>query len=153
MKYLKKLFNNYHLLIFLFLFIQLGYIGYFDGFISQLGILQSFNGNIYNNILAAVYICFVGPILEEIIFRRWVWRDVSKIFKSKIIVGIIVAILFASCHYFSGGLSIIIKLLPISLGLSYLRNKTKGITHGVFLHMLYNCSIMIWGFISWLSLM
>ena len=81
-------------------------------------------------------IIIVSPLLEELLFRKFLWRVSSMIF-SPITTLFIISILFAAIH---GSLFHAIGLIPISFFLGCLRMKTGSIKHCTVAHMANNAT-------------
>ena len=78
----------------------------------------------------------VSPILEELIFRKFLWWMSSLMF-SPITTLFIISILFAAIH---GSLFHAIGLLPISFFLGWLRMKTGSIKLSIVAHVANNAA-------------
>jgi len=78
----------------------------------------------------------VSPILEEVFFRKFLWRASSLMF-SQTTTLIVISILFAAVH---GSLFHAIGLLPISFFFGYLRMKTGSIKHCTVAHIANNAA-------------
>ena len=85
----------------------------------------------------------VSPILEELIFRKFLWWMSSLIF-SPITTLFIISILFAAVH---GSLFHAIGLIPISFFLGWLRMKTGSIKHCTVAHIANNATASVFFFL------
>ena len=81
-------------------------------------------------------IVIVSPVLEELIFRKFLWWMSSLMF-SPITTLFVISILFAAVH---GSLFHAIGLLPISFFFGYLRMKTGSIKHCTVAHVANNAA-------------
>ena len=81
-------------------------------------------------------IVIVSPILEELIFRKFLWW-VSSLMFSPITTLFVISILFAAVH---GSLFHAIGLLPISFFFGWLRMKTGSIKHCTVAHVANNAA-------------
>ena len=81
-------------------------------------------------------IVIVSPVLEELIFRKFLWWISSFMF-SQWTTLFIISILFAAIH---GSLFHAIGLLPISFFFGYLRMKTGSIKHCTVAHVANNAA-------------
>jgi len=88
-------------------------------------------------------IVIVSPLLEELLFRKFLWRISSLIF-SPITTLFIISILFAAIH---GSLFHAIGLLPISFFLGWLRMKTGSVKHCTAAHIANNATASIFFFL------
>jgi len=79
-------------------------------------------------------IAIVSPILEELIFRKFLWWISSFMF-SQWTTLFIISILFAAIH---GSLFHAIGLLPISFFFGWLRMKTGSVKHCIVAHTTNN---------------
>lgn len=99
----------------------------------------------HNLLLLAIFLCIVVPLLEEFVFRGYLFgllrRNISFLATT-----IVVSLLFATLHLlFDTSSSLTIKqfnvaldVFVLSLFLSYLRERTNSIWAGVGLHGLKN---------------
>ena len=81
-------------------------------------------------------IVIVSPIMEELIFRKFLWW-VSSLMFSQTTTLIVISILFAAIH---GSLFHAIGLLPISFFFGWLRMKTGSIKHCTVAHIANNAA-------------
>jgi len=81
-------------------------------------------------------IIIVSPLIEELIFRKFLWWMSSLMF-SPITTLFIISILFAAIH---GSLFHAIGLLPISFFFGWLRMKTGSIKHCIVSHVANNAA-------------
>jgi hypothetical protein len=81
-------------------------------------------------------IVIVSPVLEELIFRKFLWW-ISSLMFSPITTLFVISILFAAVH---GSLFHAIGLLPISFFFGWLRMKTGSIKHCTVAHMANNAA-------------
>tara|TARA_R100000458_G_C8239913_1_gene219271 strand:- start:47 stop:511 length:465 start_codon:yes stop_codon:yes gene_type:complete len=81
-------------------------------------------------------IVIVSPIMEELIFRKFLWW-VSSLMFSQTTTLIVISILFAAIH---GSLFHAIGLLPISFFFGWLRIKTGSIKHCTVAHIANNAA-------------
>ena len=81
-------------------------------------------------------IVIVSPVLEELIFRKFLWW-VSSFMFSQWTTLFVISILFAAIH---GSLFHAIGLLPISFFFGYLRMKTGSIKHCTVAHVANNAA-------------
>ena len=88
-------------------------------------------------------IIIVSPLLEELLFRKFLWWISSLIF-SPITTLFFISILFAATH---GSLFHAIGLIPISFFLGWLRMKTGSIKHCTIAHMANNATASVFFFL------
>jgi hypothetical protein len=81
-------------------------------------------------------IVIVSPVLEELIFRKFLWW-ISSLMFSPITTLFVISILFAAAH---GSLFHAIGLLPISFFFGWLRMKTGSIKHCTVAHVANNAA-------------
>jgi membrane protease YdiL (CAAX protease family) len=81
-------------------------------------------------------IVIVSPLMEELIFRKFLWWMSSLMF-SPIATLFIISILFAAIH---GSLFHAIGVLPSSFFFGYLRMKTGSIKHCTVAHVANNAA-------------
>ena len=88
-------------------------------------------------------IVIVSPLIEELIFRKFLWW-MSSILFSPITTLFIISILFAAIH---GSLFHAIGLLPISFFLGWLRMKTGSIKLSIVAHVTNNATASVFFFL------
>lgn len=82
------------------------------------------------------YIVFIGPIIEEFLFRGLLTIMMFKWTGHKIWSVIIVNLIFAACHM---NLLKFIPMFVLGCILSYTAIKTKNLNNSIMLHMINNC--------------
>ena len=90
-----------------------------------------------STIIAAILlflVIVVSPIIEELVFRKFLWWLSGLVFSPKITL-VLISLLFAYVH---GDWLHIIGLLPISFFLGWMRMKTGGIKHSIVAHVANN---------------
>ena len=85
-------------------------------------------------LLVFFIIMTILPILEEWLFRGFLWRWVSKIFSSKYTL-VITSLVFALAHWEPLH---VLGLLPLSFFLGWLRMKTDELGPSIVAHMTNN---------------
>ena len=88
-------------------------------------------------------IVIVSPVLEELIFRKFLWW-VSSFMFSQTTTLIVISVLFAVAH---GSLFHAIGLLPISFFFGWLRMKTGSIKHCTVAHVANNAAASVFFFL------
>ena len=88
-------------------------------------------------------IVIVSPLMEELIFRKFLWW-VSSLMFSPITTLFIISILFAAIH---GSLFHAIGLLPISFFFGWLRMKTGSVKHCTVAHVANNAAASVFFFL------
>ena len=81
-------------------------------------------------------IIVLAPVIEELIFRGFLWYTLSNVFNEKIVL-FLVSIIFAACHLSP---TLIIGLLPISFFLGWLRKTTGGVKQSILAHIAHNAT-------------
>jgi len=81
-------------------------------------------------------IIVLAPILEEWIFRGFLWYTLSNVFDEKIVL-LLVSVIFAACHLDP---TLVIGLLPISAYLGWLRMTTGGVKQSIAAHIAHNAT-------------
>ncbi|MGM9904417.1 MAG: lysostaphin resistance A-like protein [Enterococcus sp.] len=86
----------------------------------------------------------IAPLKEELIYR-YLFLSMTNSKWSKLILGIVSALLFFYAHRFAYGGNILamIQVLFLTVGTTYLYLKTKNIFSAVLLHSFYNLFIII----------
>ena len=90
-------------------------------------------------------VVFIAPIIEELLFRKFLWWILSDVVFRSVNWGSVVAlfttsILFACIH---GDPHRIMMLMPLSFFLGYLRLKTGSVKPCIVAHMLNNISVFV----------
>ena len=111
---------------------------------EELEIVSEFFGNGFGPPQMLVFLIIMGmlPVLEEWLFRGFLWRWISKVFSPKYTL-VATSLLFALAHWEPLH---ILGLLPLSFFLGWLRMKTDEIGPSVVAHMSNNtiaCLIML----------
>ena len=88
-------------------------------------------------------IIIISPLIEELLFRKFLWWISSLIF-SPITTLFVISLLFAAIH---GSLFHAIGLLPISFFLGWLRIKTGSIKHCTMAHVANNAAASVFFFL------
>ena len=88
-------------------------------------------------------VVIVSPLIEELIFRKFLWW-MSSILFSPMTTLFIISILFAAIH---GSLFHAIGLIPISFFLGWLRMKTGSIKHCTMAHVANNATASVFFFL------
>ena len=89
-------------------------------------------------ILMVVTICIVVPVMEELVFRGWLY---SKIAKSKLGHSgalILSSIIFTVIHTQYDNAITLVMIFLLSLLLGFVRYKSGNISYSIAIHMLYN---------------
>ena len=109
--------------------------------------LQSINQFLSGHSLFVAILLFiiiiVSPIIEEVVFRKFLWW-VSSLMFSPITTLFVISLLFAAIH---GSLFHAIGLLPISFFLGWLRMKTGSIKHCTAAHIANNATASVFFFL------
>lgn len=83
-----------------------------------------------------VLVCFVGPVVEELFFRGWIYTGMRQ----KCSFGVTLAVtsvLFALTHYEHSHLYAL-AVFPVGLALGFVRERYGSIKASAFFHGLYN---------------
>jgi len=96
----------------------------------------------YQLILTFISLVILPPIAEEILFRGYLFEGLKKTMPV-VAAAILTSLLFASAHLPEGGSSGplwigAIDTFTLSLVLTFLKQKTKNLWSGIFLHALKN---------------
>lgn len=107
---------------------------------QQIG-FNSVHGD-FNLALTFISLVILPPITEELLFRGFLFEGLKKSMHW-IYAGILTSVIFASAHLPEGGSSGLfwigaIDVFSLSLVLVYLKQKTKSLWPGIFLHALKN---------------
>lgn len=91
--------------------------------------------------LVPVFIAFVlvAPVVEEVLFRGWLFSNLEKVGYSQTKTCFIVASTWAFCHLpHALGFVEVLVLLPFGLILSFARAKTGSIGNSILIHSMTN---------------
>ena len=86
------------------------------------------------------FVCLLGPLLEETVFRGIAYAAVKALFGEKAAV-VVCAVLFALAH---GSWPRMLAALPAGLFFGWIRKKEGGIAQPAAAHMAVNILIWIW---------
>ena len=81
-----------------------------------------------------VTVMFLAPIIEEILFRKWLWKATS-FFMNTFASAIVTTLIFAAAHVDPFH---VVGVLPISIFLGILRYKTGSIKLPIIAHVVNN---------------
>ena len=84
-------------------------------------------------------IVIISPLMEELIFRKFLWWISSMMFSPKTTL-FIISFLFVAIH---GEIAYAIALLPISVFLGWLRMKTGSIKPSIVAHIANNAAASV----------
>ena len=84
-------------------------------------------------------IVVISPLLEEIVFRKLLWRLSLVIFSPKTTL-FVISFLFVAIH---GEIAYAIALLPISFFLGWLRMKTGSVKPSIVAHIANNAAASV----------
>lgn len=95
----------------------------------------------YQLVLTFISLVILPPIAEELLFRGFLFEGLKKAMPA-LYAGLLTSVLFASAHlpegvgglFWVGAMDIFI----LSLALVYLKQKTKSLWPGIFLHAIFN---------------
>lgn len=104
--------------------------------------VKEFISSYEKTILAVVAICIIGPLVEEIIFRGWLFQRISLTKFGNIGAVGISSILFTLFHFQYNQIFPIIILLIYSFFLGIVRLKTANINYTITAHMTSNSYVL-----------
>lgn len=103
------------------------------------------SSNIWVVMIAVISVVFMGPILEEIVFREMIYQFVSR--NSSIVIGyILTAVIFAYLH--GGGSVSFVDYVICSFILTYVFQRTGNIYSSIACHQLMNLIVTLQLFIT-----
>ena len=88
-------------------------------------------------------IVIVSPLLEELVFRKLLWRLSLMMFSPKTTL-FVISFLFVAVH---GEIAYAIGLLPISFFLGWLRMKTDSVKPSIVAHIANNAAASVFFFL------
>ena len=83
-----------------------------------------------------VLICFVGPVVEEMFFRGWIYSGMRRTCSFRVTLAF-TSVLFALVHYEPTHLYAL-AVLPVGIALGFVRERYDSIKASAFFHGLYN---------------
>lgn len=83
-------------------------------------------------------ICLVGPIVEELVFRGWLFRQIEQTKFGSIGALFLSSILFTVIHTQYDSFITVIMIFMQSLFLGFIRYKTCNISYSIVIHILFN---------------
>lgn len=89
-------------------------------------------------ILMLVTICLVGPVVEELVFRGWLFSQIEQTKLGSIGALFLSSILFTVIHTQYDSLITVIMIFMQSLFLGFIRYKTCNISYSIAIHILFN---------------
>jgi|GEM_PF-1546336 len=100
--------------------------------------IRSTSDNITNVVLVVLTICIVVPIMEELIFRGWLYSKIEQSRLGKFGALVLSSIIFTAIHtqYENTVTLVIIFLLGFLLG--FVRFRSGNISYCIAIHMLFN---------------
>jgi membrane protease YdiL (CAAX protease family) len=93
-------------------------------------------------VLLVIFGGIVGPLLEEIIFRGFIYTLLADIYSSSVAVPI-TSVLFAMMHVgqLRGNLPAVVWILGVGAVLTVIRNRSRSLIPSVIVHTTYNAMI------------
>jgi membrane protease YdiL (CAAX protease family) len=93
-------------------------------------------------LLAVITICLIMPIMEELIFRGWLFSEIAQTKLGNIGALFLTSFIFTMIHGQYNYGSTIIMLFFLGLLLGYIRHKSNNLSYAVFVHILFNSLTM-----------
>lgn len=100
--------------------------------------LMSASNSVAVNLLIIVSICFVAPIVEEVVFRGWLYTRIEQSKIASIGAIIVTSILFTLIHTQYEQAYSFLMLLIFGYVLAWVRYKTNNISYSIAMHFVYN---------------
>lgn len=100
-------------------------------FVVTMGLVES--------IPLIVGICLLGPIVEEIFYRGYLYVEIEEFVRSKMLTSILVSLLFVVPHMTQYGFYQLSFVFVFSMALNYVKQITNNLILCVMLHSLVNC--------------
>jgi membrane protease YdiL (CAAX protease family) len=89
-------------------------------------------------ILVIVTVCFVVPVMEELIFRGWLYSKIAQTKLGNIGALISTSIIFTIIHTQYDNMITFFILLLLGLVLAFTRYKTGNVSYSIAIHILFN---------------
>jgi membrane protease YdiL (CAAX protease family) len=94
-------------------------------------------------VLVLITICLVIPVMEELIFRGWLYSKIAESKLGHIGALIITSIIFTAIHTQYDNAVTLASIFTFGLLLGFVRYKTSNISYTVAIHIIYNSMGMI----------
>jgi membrane protease YdiL (CAAX protease family) len=104
--------------------------------------VREFISSYEKTILAVVAICIISPLVEEIIFRGWLFQRLVNTKLGPVGTVGVSSILFTLFHFQYEQILPLIVLLIYSLILGFIRLKTENINYTIIAHMTSNSYVL-----------
>jgi membrane protease YdiL (CAAX protease family) len=88
--------------------------------------------------LVIVTICIVVPIMEELVFRGWLYSKIAQTKLGNIGALILSSIIFTIIHTQYDNIITLFIILSLGLLLGFARYKTNNISYSIAIHILFN---------------
>ncbi|ARJ51110.1 CPBP family intramembrane glutamic endopeptidase [Staphylococcus lutrae] len=82
---------------------------------------------------------FISPLVEKLIFRKYLWSFLNRIFNQKRVTALFSSIVFALLHLSE----YILPLIGTGLIFCWLYHKTGKIINNIILHSSYNLTLLV----------
>lgn len=119
--------------------IQTKLIDILPGFGQQDNIIQEFLRSDIEILIVGIFACFIGPIVEEIIFRGYLYNKFKENY-SILTSAILTSILFSSAHM---EFQVFSAILILSLIIHYVYEKTHSLGGAITFHVINNTIMFI----------
>ncbi|MFH1996660.1 MAG: CPBP family glutamic-type intramembrane protease [Candidatus Omnitrophota bacterium] len=106
---------------------------------------------LFGNCIAILSILFVAPLIEEVVFRGFLYPAINKAVGMHIAV-IITSVLFAAAHYpqMKGEPGFFFVIFTLGVTITYARALTRSTWVAIVMHHLYNLAYVTVGFINFI---
>ena len=105
--------------------------------------LQASANTLTMQMLILIAFSLIAPIMEELIFRGWLYSTLANTKLNKISVILLSAIIFSSIHLQYENLITFINIFFIGLFFAVMRYKTENIAYSMIFHFLFNFTVII----------
>lgn len=105
--------------------------------------LNAANNSFSMLVLILSAICVVAPIMEELLFRGWLFSKIAETKLGNIGALIISSLAFTAIHSQYQHIATLVMLFSLGLLLGWVRYKAKNVSYTILMHMIFNSVAMI----------
>ncbi len=105
--------------------------------------VKAANDSLAMLVLIIVTFSFVIPIVEELIFRGWLYSKIKQTKLGDIGALVITTFIFTVIHTQYDNVSTLIYIFSLGLLLGFVRYKTHNTSYAIVIHILFNSLVMI----------
>lgn len=100
--------------------------------------IKAANDSLTMTILIIMTICLVAPVIEELVFRGWLYSKLAQTKLGNIGALMLSAMLFTAVHTQYEHSVTLVMIFFLGLFLGYVRYKSNNISYSIAIHILFN---------------